>query len=401
MKIYLDYAATTPIDPRVLRAMMPYLKGKFGNPSSLHRWGRESRVAVEESRKKLAKFLGASPEEIVFTSCATESINLSHKGLIKSIFRRSKQIRKPPHIITSSIEHKAVLESCQSMERIGVAEITYLPVDKNGLVRLAEIEKAIRAETCLVSIMYVNNEVGTIEPIVKVGRMIKRHNQSHQKKRETKIYFHTDATQAIQHLNCDVKSLGVDFLSLTGHKFYAPKGVGALYVRKGTPISPWQSGGSQESGLRGGTENVASIIGLSKAVELVKREKQINRKRIIKIRDDLIKGVLQIPGTRLTGHPSRRAPHIASFLIQGAEGEAMLLHLDAVGIAASSGSACTSGNLEASHVLLAMGISSELAHGSLRFSLGKQTTKEEIDYVIRVLPGIIEKLRKMAPDLGN
>jgi cysteine desulfurase len=398
-KIYLDYAATTPVDSRVLRAMMPYLKDKFGNPSSLHSWGREARVAVEESRKKLAKFLGASLEEIVFTSCATESINLSHKGLIKSIFRRLKQVKKPPHIITSAIEHKAVLESCQSMERIGVAKVTYLPVDKNGLVKLSEIEKAIRPETCLVSIMYVNNEIGTIESIAEIGKLIKKYNQYSRKNREIKIYFHTDATQAIQYLNCDVDTLGVDLLSLTGHKFYAPKGVGALYLRKGTPISPWQSGGGQESGLRGGTENVAPIVGLCRALELVKREKQKTRKSVSKLRNQLIRGVLQIPRTRLTGHPSRRAPHIASFVIQGAEGEAMLLHLDAAGIAASSGSACTSGNLEPSHVLLAMGISPELAHGSLRFSLGKQTTQAEIEYVIKVLPGIVEKLRKMAPTL--
>jgi cysteine desulfurase len=396
-RIYLDYAATTPIDPKVLRAMMPYLKEKFGNPSSLHQWGREARVAVEESRKKLAQFLGASPEEIVFTSCATESINLSHKGLIKSIFRRSKQVRKPPHIITSSIEHKAVLESCQSMERIGVAGVTYLPVNKNGLVKLSEIEKAIRPETCLISIMYVNNEVGTVEPIVEIGKLIKKYNQYSRKNRETKIYFHTDATQAIQYLNCDVGSLGVDLLSLTGHKFYAPKGVGALYIRKGTPISSWQSGGGQESGLRGGTENVAYIVALGKAIELNSKLKTQNSKRIKKLRKRLITGVLKIPGTRLTGHPSRRAPHIASFIIQGVEGEAMLLHLDAVGIAASSGSACTSGNLEPSHVLLAMGISPKEAHGSLRFSLGKETTKEEINDVIKILPGIVEKLRKMAP----
>jgi cysteine desulfurase len=398
-RIYLDYAATTPVEPKVLRAMMPYFKNRFGNPSSPHHWGREAKLALEESRKKVAKALGAKPEEIIFTSCATESINLAHKGLFKSIFQRSQRIKTKPHLITSSIEHKAVLETCKSMEKTGVAEVAYLPVDKSGLVNLKEIEKAIRPETTLVSIMFVNNEVGIVEPIEKIGRLIKKINQASNKQRQTKVYFHCDATQAIQYFNCRVDQLGVDFLSLSGHKIYAPKGIGVLYVRNGTPISRWNDGGGQEHQLRAGTENVPYIVGLGKALELVQQDKVQSAKRIEKLKERLIAGVLKIPGTKLTGHPTKQAPHIASFIIQGAEGEAILLLLDEAGIAASSGSACTSGLLEPSHVLTAMGYQPQEAHGSLRFSLGKQTTGEEIDYVIKVLPGIVEKLRKMAPKL--
>ena len=398
-KIYLDYAATTPVDPRVLRVMLPYLKEKFGNPSSPHRWGREARLAIEESRKKVAKALGAKPEEIIFTSCATESINLAHKGLIRGMLYRAKKI-KTPHLITTLVEHKAVLETCQYLERLGVAKVTYLPVDKNGLVGVADIEKAIRPETALVSIMFVNNEVGMIEPIDKIGRLIKKINQTGNRRQETKIYFHTDATQALQYLDCQVEKLGVDLLSLSGHKIYAPKGIGVLYIREGTPLSCQQSGGSQEYQLRAGTENVPYIVGLGKAIELVQQDKIHNTKRVGKLRDRLISGILKnIKRVTVTGHPVKHAPHIASFIVQGAEGEAILLLLDEAGIAASSGSACTSGLLEPSHVLTAMGYQPQEAHGSLRFSLGKQTTEEEIDYVIKVLPGIVEKLRKMAPKL--
>lgn len=398
-KIYLDYAATTPVDPRVLRVMLPYLKEKFGNPSSPHRWGREAKLAIEESRKKVAKALGVKPEEIIFTSCATESINLAHKGVVRGMFYRAKKI-KTPHLITSSVEHKAVLETCQYMERLGVAKVTYLPVDKNGLVRVADIEKAIRPETVLVSMMYVNNEVGMIEPIDKIGRLIKKINQTGNRRQETKIYFHTDVTQALQYLDCHVERLGVDLLSLSGHKIYAPKGIGVLYIREGTPLSCQQSGGSQEYQLRAGTENVPYIVGLGKALELVQQDKMQSAKRVGKLRDKLIAGILKnIKRVTVTGHPTKHAPHIASFIVQGAEGEAILLLLDEAGIAASSGSACTSGLLEPSHVLTAMGYQPQEAHGSLRFSLGKQTTEEEIDYVIKVLPGIVERLRKMAPKL--
>ena len=385
MKAYLDNAATTAVDAKVLAAMSPYFSQKYGNASEPHSWGQEARAGIDESRQKVADFLGAKPKEILFTSCATESINLSHKGLIEF----SKKIR--PHIITSSIEHKAVLETCQHLEKLGWATVTYLPVDKYGLVAVKDVEQAIRPETALVSIMYVNNEVGTIEPIAEIGRMLTSI-------KDRKIYFHTDATQAIQYMDCNVDRLGVDLLSLTGHKFYAPKGIGALYVRRGTPLVRQQDGGGQEFQLRAGTENVPQIVALGKAIELIANSKKLIAK-IEDLRDKLITGVLKIPGVKLTGHPTKRAPHIASFTVEGAEGEAMLLLLSDQGIAAATGSACTSGTLKPSHVLTAMGIPPQAAHGSLRFSLGKETTTKEIDYVLEVLPQVIEKLRKMAPKL--
>ena len=388
MKVYLDNAATTPVEPRVLQAMLPYWEEKFGNPSSIHAWGQEARKAIDKAREQVAKALGAKPKEIIFTSCATESINLAHKGLIESTKR---------HLITSQVEHKAVLEACKHLEKLGIAQVTYLPVDKLGMVKIKDVEKAIRPETVLVSLMYVNNEVGTIEPIEEIGRLIKKINESRIGNQESKIYFHTDATQAIQYLNCDVNRLGVDLLSLTGHKIYAPKGIGALYLREGTPLVRQQDGGGQEYKLRAGTENVPYIVALGKAIELVVQHRLSHAQRIAKLRDKLIKGVLQIPGVELTGHPTQRVPHIASFVVKGAEGEAILLLLSDKGIAASSGSACTSGLLKPSHVLTAMGIRPEVAHGSLRFSLSKHTTEKEIDYVLKVLPGVISQLRKMAP----
>ena len=392
-KVYLDNAATTQVDSQVLATMRPYFGKYFGNASEPHTWGQVARKAIEESRLKLAQFLGAKPKEIIFTSCATESINLAHKGLIESFKVTKFQSDKVPHVITTSIEHKAVLETCKHLQQIGWAKVTYLPVDKYGLVKVADVEKAIRPETVLVSIMYVNNEVGTIEPISKIGEFLRTYNKQHR----TKIYFHTDATQAIQYLDCQVDKLGVDLLSLTGHKFYAPKGIGALYIRRGVPLVRQQDGGSQESGLRAGTENVPYIIALGKAVELISKSKFLISKKIEKLRDRLTEGVLRIPKIKLTGHPTKRAPHIASFVIDGVEGEAMLLLLSDRGIAASSGSACTSGTLAPSHVLTAMGIPQELAHGSVRFSLGKDTTTQDIDYVLEVMPKIVAQLRRMAP----
>jgi len=383
-KIYLDNAATTPVDPEVFKAMKPYFMERFGNASTPYSWGQEAKKAIDQAREQVAKALGTKPKEIIFTSCATESINLAHKGLIEGI-RRS-------HIITSSVEHKAVLESCKHLEKQG-CRVTYLPVDKHGLVKLKDIEKAIKPETVLVSIMYVNNEVGTIQPIEEIGRLIKKVNQS----RDSRIYFHTDATQAIQYLNCDVNKLEIDLLSLSGHKLYTPKGVGALYIRKGTPLVRQQNGGGQEYSLRAGTENVPYIVALGKAIESVISHQSSVIKRTTTLRNKLIKGVLKIPDVELTGHPKNCAPHIASFVVKGAEGEAMLLLLSDKGVAASSGSACTSGLLKPSHVLTAMGYKPQDAHGSLRFSLGKSNIQKEIDYVIKVLPGVIERLRKMAP----
>ncbi len=393
-KIYLDHAATTSVDKEVLAAMKPYFNQIYGNPSEPHLWGQQARRAIDQAREKVANFLGAKPQEIIFTSGATEAINLAHKGLIEALYKTKK---RKLHIITSSIEHKAVLETCKHLEKIGWVKVAYLSVDKNGLVNLKEIEKNIRPETVLVSIMYVNNEMGVIEPIRKIGQLIKKINTSRLLSRIPPVYFHTDATQAVQYLNCKVDELGVDLLSLSGHKIYAPKGVGALFIRKGVPIVRQQDGGGQEYYLRAGTENVPYIVALGKATELVTKNKET--KDIEKLRYKLIKGIIKIPGVTLVGEAQKNAPHIATFLVEGVEGEAMLLLLSDEGIAASSGSACTSGLFEPSHVLLAMGYKPEQVHGSLRFSLGKDNTEEEIEKVIKVLPGIIQKLRKMAPKL--
>jgi len=397
-KIYLDNAATTPVSPEVLAAMEPYFTNKFGNASEPHFWGQEARKAIDEAREKIANFLGAKPKEIIFTSCATESINLAHKGLVESI-KYKVSSTKCPHIITSLVEHKAVLESCKHLEKIGWAKVTYLLVDKYGVVDIKDIKQAIRPETVLVSIMYANNEVGTIQPIGKIGRLIKEINVSRVACHLSPVYFHTDATQAIQYLDCNVDGLGIDLLSFSGHKLYAPKGIGALYIRSGVPVVRQQDGGGQEYNLRAGTENVPYIVALGKAIEKVSSIKYQVSKRTKRLRDKLINGVLKISGVKLVGHSNKQVPHIATFIVEGAEGEAMLLLLSDKGIAASSGSACTSGLLKPSHVLTAMGYKPQEAHGSLRFSLGKDTTLKEIDYVIKVLPEVIKKLRKMAPKL--
>lgn len=361
---------------------------KYGNASEPHIWGQKAREAVDKSREQIAQVLGAKSGEIIFTSCATESINLAHRGLVEKI---------KGHIITTSIEHKAVLETCQHLEKLGWAKVTYLPVDKDGMIKVEDVKRAIKPETVLVSVMYVNNEVGTIQPIAEIGRMIKKKNKSRIKNQESRIYFHTDATQAIQYLNCNVDELGVDLLSFTGHKIYAPKGIGVLYVKKNTPLVRQQDGGGQEFNLRAGTENVPYIVGLGKAIKEFSNSNFQFLKKIERLRDRLIKGVLKISGTRLTGHPEKRVAHIVSFVIEGVEGESILLYLSEQGVAAASGSACTSGLLKSSHVLTAMGLPAEIAHGSLRFSLGKNNTDKDVDYVLKVLPGIIKKLRAMAP----
>lgn len=379
--------------------MKPFWRQKFGNPFSIHSWGQEARRAVETAREQVAEVLGAESEEIIFTSGSTESINLAHKGLLEVLLDENP--KRKLHLVTTSLEHKAVLETCKHLEKLGKGQATFLPVDKYGLVKVTDVKKAIRPETVLVSIMCVNNEVGTIQPVEEVGKMLAEVNRSRTASHQPRIFFHTDATQAVQYLDCDVDKLGVDFLSLSGHKFYGPKGVGVLYVRKGTPLTRQQNGGGQEHHLRAGTENVPYIIGLGKAIKLVTRRKKKMANKVAGLRDKLIEGVLKkVPETILTGHPKKRSPHIASFCFKRAEGEAILLALDEKGIGASSGSACTSGTLDPSHVLLAMGIPPEVAHGSIRFSLGRETTEKEIDYVLAVLPGIIERLRAMAPKLS-
>lgn len=393
--IYLDNAATTAVDKEVYSFIKPYFFKKYGNPSEPHALGQQSRMAIEGSREKVARFLGASSSEIIFTSCATESINLAHKGLIQAALLQGV---KNPHIITSQIEHKSVLETCKSLERQGLVKATYLPVDKFGLVSVEDLKQAILKDTVLVSLMYVNNEVGTIQPIAEIGKFLKQLNKQRTLNSQPPTYFHTDATQAIQYLNCNVDFLGVDLLSLTGHKFYAPKGVGALYIRSGTPLLRQQDGGDQESRLRAGTENVPYIVGLGKALE-INSKFQAPAKLVEKLRDKLIKESINIPGVKLTGHPQNRAPHIASFVVEGVEGEALVLLLSSYNIMASSGSACTSSELSPSHVLTAMGVPAEISHGSVRFSLGKNTTSEEINYVIDVFPKIVETIRKMTPSL--
>ena len=396
-RIYLDYAATTPIDKKVFKAMEPYFSKKYGNPSSIHSWGQEAQVAIDKARDQVAKFLNCKSSEIVFTGSASESDNLAIRGLIKALKRRKREgdpstgSGQVVHIITSSIEHKAVLETCRDLEKDGV-KITYLPVGKDGIVDIADLKAEINPETDLVSIMYVNNEVGTIQPIKKIGNILEEINKT----KEHRIFFHIDAVQAANWLNCKVDDLKVDLLTLSGHKIYGPKGVGVFYIRQGTPISPLITGGDQEWGLRAGTENVANIVGMGAAVEKIKSQK-LKVKSIERLRNKLIDGVLvKIPDSKLNGILESMAPHIANFSFLGIEGEAIVLSLDQEGIAASTGSACTSRALLPSHVLMAMGLSELEAHSSLRISLGRYTTMKEIDYFLKVLPRVIERLRKIS-----
>ena len=376
-KVYFDYAATTPIDPRVLRAMMPYLKKDFGNPSSIHGLGQKAMAAVDEARKIAADFLGAEPEEIVFTGSATEANNLAIFGLAK----------KGDHIITTKIEHHAILEPCQTLGKRGV-EVTYLPADKDGLVSVSDIDKAIKPNTVLVSIMYANNEIGAVQPIQEIGQLLQGH----------KILFHTDAVQAANYLDCDVKKLGVGLLTLSAHKIYGPKGVGLLYIKKGTKIEPLICGGGQEQRLRSGTENVAGIVGFGEALKLVQDTKiKLHNIKIRQFRDKLIKTILKlVTDSQLNGSPVHRLPNNVNISFNSAEGEAIVISLDQKGIACSTGSACSSRSLEPSHVLLALGLSHEEAHGSLRITLGRYTAEQEVVKLLKVLPPIIERLRKIS-----
>jgi cysteine desulfurase len=384
MRIYLDYAATTPLDPRVLNAMKPYFYKKFGNSMSLHSFGLEAKQALEESREAVAKFMNANAEEVIFTGSATESIN----SVIKGIAFANKE--KGKHIITSAIEHHAVLESCKWLEEQGF-EITYLPVDKYGLVDLEKLRASIRNDTILVSIMHANNEIGTIEPIEEIGKICK----------ERGVLFHTDAVQSFGKIPIDVNKMNIDLLSLSAHKFYGPKGVGATFIRKGTNIDPLLHGGGHEFGLRSSTENIAGAVGLAEAIRLREKEMKPEAARLTKLRDYLIRNVLKIKNSYLNGHPTKRLSNNANFWFAFIEGEALIMQLDSYGIAASTGSACSSKTLEPSHVLKAIGLKHEEAHGSLRLSLGKYTTKTEIDYTIKILPKVIENLRKLSPFKGK
>ena len=382
--IYLDHAATTAVDPRVVEAMLPYWTERYGNASSIYRLGREAHHALEEARQTVAGILNCTPREVIFTSCGTESDNLALRGVALA---RRQRARKN-HIITSPIEHHAIGHTVEQLVGYFGFEATYVPVDRYGMVDPASVERAIRPDTAIISIMYANNEVGTIQPIAEIGAIARAH----------KIPFHTDAVQAGGTLDLDVGALNVDLMSLSAHKFYGPKGVGVLYARRGVTFLPMQTGGAHEHKHRSGTENVPYIVGLATALRLAYEEAAQANARIAGLRDKLIEGVLaRIPDSELSGHPNQRLPNSASFLFKYIEGESILLHLDQMGVAASSGSACTSGSLEPSHVLMAMGFEHEVAHGSLRLTLGKETTEEEIDYVLDILPDIVEKLRRMSP----
>jgi len=379
--IYLDHAATTPVKPAVLDAMRPYFTDHFGNPSSIYSIARESKKAIETARAQVAKALGAAPDEIYFTSGGSESDNWAIKGIA---FANRK---KGNHIITSAIEHHAVLHTCQFLEKEGFS-VTYLPVDSSGLVDPQELEKAITDKTILISIMYANNEIGTIEPVAELGAIAKKH----------KIYFHTDAVQAIGNVPIDVKTQNIDLLSLSAHKFYGPKGCGALYIRKGVKIDNLIHGGGQENRRRAGTENIAGIVGLGTAIELATADIGGHNARIAVLRDRLLKGILDtIPNSRLNGHPEKRLPGNLNISFEFIEGESMLLWLDDEGICGSTGSACTSGSLEPSHVMLAIGLPHEIAHGSLRLTLGDANTEQDVDRVLDVLPKVVAKLRDMSP----
>ena len=385
-RIYLDHAATTGVDPRVVEAMLPYFTQTYGNASSVHAFGHDAREALEEARRTVAGFLHADPEEIIFTSCGTESDNLALRGVAHALRNKGN------HLITSTIEHHAVSHTCEQLQRHFGAEVTYVPVDSNGLVDPDEVGRAITPRTVLISIMYANNEMGAIQPIAEIGRIA----------RAKGVAFHTDAVQAGGTLDLDVDALNVDLVSLSAHKFYGPKGVGVLYRRKGTPILPTQTGGAHEHNLRAGTENVPYIIGLAKAMTIAYEQCEHNNARIRALRDRLIQGVLEtIPKTTLTGHPTRRLPNNVNFVFDGVEGESILLNLDLVGIAASSGSACTAGSEEPSHVLTALGLEPGLCHGSLRLTLGNENTVEDVDYVLSVLPGILQKLRALSPSYSE
>lgn len=389
-KIYLDYAATTPLDNKALEKMLPYFSEDFGNPSSVHNLGQSAANALEETRQKVAHVLNSQLSEIIFTSGATESNNLAIRGTLSHYLATRGKDAPKPHFITSTIEHHCVLETIESLLKTDQIEATFLSVDKEGLVNLDKLAEAIKENTIFISIMYVNNEIGTIQPISEIGKLIKELNAT----RKNKIIFHTDAVQALNYLDCDVQNLGVDLLSFSAHKFYGPKGAGALFIKKGTPIKAIQTGGVQEFKLRAGTQNVPAIVGLGSALDEIKNN---NVQEIKKLRDYLIERILkEIPAAYLNGHREKRSPNNANFRFDNIEGEGLLLSLDMEGIFASTGSACSSGSLDPSHVLLALGLRHEQAHGSLRLSLGKHTTKEEIDFAVDKIKEIVARLREIS-----
>lgn len=380
-RVYFDHSATTRVLPEVFDAMTPFFLDKFGNSSSIHSFGKEAKAALEDSRKHVANLLNADPSEIIFTSGGTESDNLAVKGV--AMYKGKMK----GHIITTMVEHHAILEPCEFLKRFGF-EVTYIPVSSEGLVEPAEIERAIRNDTVLISVMMANNEIGTIQPIREIGRIAQSKS----------IPFHTDAVQAIGKLPIDVKADDIDLLSLSAHKFHGPKGVGVLYVRKGTKIEPIIHGGGQERGLRSSTVNVAGVVGLGRAAQMAKRDLEPTAEKMKRLRDKMLRAVPElIPKSYVNGHRTKRLVNNAHLRFDFIEGEGLILQLDLKGIAASTGSACSTGSLEPSHVLLALGLTHQQAHGSLRITLGRENTEEEVDYLLEVLPGVVSKLREISP----
>jgi cysteine desulfurase len=386
-RVYLDYNATTPVDPVVLEAMLPYFSAEFGNAASIHTPGQQARAAVETAREQVAALIGARAQEIVFTSGGTESDNHAIFGVVAQAVLAGASGGISRHIITSVIEHEAVLNACQALEKEGVG-ITYLPVDRNGLVDIERVRAAIQPETVLITVMHANNELGTVQPLEEIGRIAK----------ERDIYFHTDAVQSAGRLSIDVNALQVDLLSLSGHKFYGPKGIGALYIRGGTRLRQLLYGGHHQRGFRPGTENVAGIVGLGKAAEIARKSLAEDAPRVSALRDKLEQGLLtRVPQSRVNGGAAPRTPNTTNLVFPGIEGEALLIALDLKGLACSTGAACSSGAVEPSHVLTAIGLPPEEARASLRFSLGRHTTEKEIEFALQVVPAAVEQLRELSP----
>lgn len=379
--IYADNAATTKVSEPVLEAMLPYFTEEYGNASSIYALGRNAKKALETARESIAASIGAQPSEIYFTSCGSESDNWAIRSVCERLAAKGQK-----HIVTSVFEHHAVLHTCQALEKLGF-EVTYLPVYENGIVKTEDVRNAIREDTALVTIMYANNEIGTVQPIEEIAAIC----------REKNVIFHTDAVQAVGHVKIDVHAQGIDMLSISGHKIHAQKGIGALYVRKGIPMTNLIFGGAQERNRRAGTENIPAIMGLAKAMELANTDIEERAEKTSRLRDRLIDGLLKLPRTRLNGDRVKRLPGTVNVSIEGIEGESLLLMLDMNGICASSGSACTSGSLDPSHVLLSLGLKHEVAHGSLRLSINEETTDEDVDYILEVVPKVVKRLREMSP----
>ena len=389
-RVYFDYNATTPVEPEVLDAMLPYFSGEFGNAASIHTPGQQARASVETAREQVAALIGARAQEIVFTSGGTESDNHAVFGVVGQAFLPVPTSKNPdpsPHIITTAIEHEAVLNACQALEKSGV-RVTFLAANREGQIDLDELRQAVRPETVLITVMHANNELGTVQPLEEVGRIAK----------ERDIYFHTDAVQSAGKVPIDVNKLGVDLLSLSAHKFYGPKGIGALYIRGGTRLRQLLYGGHHQRGFRPGTENVAGIVGLGKAAEIARESLAADARRVSTLRDKLEQGLLaRVPHARVNGGASLRTPNTTNLVFPGIEGEALLIALDLKGLACSTGAACSSGAVEPSHVLTAIGLPPEEARASLRFSLGRHTTEQEIDFALQVVPSAVEQLRELSP----